>query len=55
MSMDFVTLLPVFMFATLALLLFSGFPVAFVLGGVGLGFGFLGMAFDVFSYKISRG
>ena len=50
MSMDFVTLLPVFMFATLALLLFSGFPVAFVLGGVGLGFGFLGMAFDVFSF-----
>ena len=50
MSMDFVTLLPVFMFATLALLLFSGFPVAFVFGGVGLGFGFLGMAFDVFSF-----
>ena len=50
MSIDFVTLLPVFMFATLALLLFSGFPVAFVLGGVGLGFGFLGMAFDVFSF-----
>ena len=50
MSMDFVTLLPVFMFATLAILLFSGFPVAFVLGGVGLGFGFLGMAFDVFSF-----
>ena len=50
MTMDFVTLLPVIMFATLALLLFSGFPVAFVLGGVGLGFGFLGMAFDVFSF-----
>ena len=49
MTMDFVTLLPVIMFATLALLLFSGFPVAFVLGGVGLGFGFIGMAFDVFS------
>ena len=50
MHMDFVTLLPVLMFATLALLLFSGFPVAFVLGGVGLGFGFLGIAFDVFSF-----
>ena len=50
MTMDFVTLLPVIMFATLALLLFSGFPVAFVLGGVGLGFGFIGMAFDVFSF-----
>ncbi len=48
--MDFVTLLPVFMFLSLAILLFSGFPVAFVLGGVGLGFGFLGMAFDVFSF-----
>ena len=38
------------MFYTLAVLLFSGFPVAFVLGGVGLGFGFLGIAFDVFSF-----
>ena len=28
MTMDFVTLLPIFMFLTLALLLFSGFPVA---------------------------
>ena len=34
--MDFVTLLPVFMFLSLAILLFSGYPVAFVLGGVGL-------------------
>ena len=30
--------LPLFMFAALAVLLFSGYPVAFVLGGVGLGF-----------------
>ena len=44
MTIDFVTLLPIFMFFTLAILLFSGFPVAFVLGGVGLGYGFLGMA-----------
>ena len=50
MTIDFVTLLPIFMFFTLAVLLFSGFPVAFVLGGVGLGFGFLGIAFDVFSF-----
>ena len=50
MTMDFATLLPIFMFLTLALLLFSGFPVAFVLGGVGLGFGFLGIAFDVFNF-----
>ena len=48
--MDFVTLLPIFMFLALAILLFSGFPVAFVLGGVGLGFGFLGIQYDVFSF-----
>ena len=47
--MDFITLLPVFMFLALAVLLFSGFPVAFVLGGVGLGFGFIGIYLDVFS------
>ena len=41
--------LPIFMFVTLAILLFSGFPVGFVLGGVGLAFGFIGMYFDVFS------
>ena len=41
--------LPVFMFVVLAILLFSGFPVGFVLGGVGLAFGFVGMYFDVFS------
>ncbi|MCB2101010.1 MAG: TRAP transporter large permease subunit [Rhodobacterales bacterium] len=40
--------LPIFMFATLAILLFSGFPVAFVLGGVALLFSVIGMAFDVF-------
>ena len=40
--------LPAFMFAALAVLLFSGFPVGFVLGGVGLAFGFLGVALDVF-------
>ena len=42
--------LPLFMFAALALFLFSGFPVAFVLGGVALGFGFIGMAAGVFSF-----
>ncbi len=45
-----ITLMPVLMFLALALLLFSGFPVAFVLGGVALGFGFLGLAADVFSF-----
>ena len=38
--------LPLLMFAALALLLFSGFPVAFVLGGLALAFGFLGI-FDL--------
>ncbi len=41
--------LPACMFITLAILLFSGFPVGFVLGGVGLAFGFIGMYFEVFS------
>jgi tripartite ATP-independent transporter DctM subunit len=47
--MDLVTLLPIFMFISLAILLFSGFPVAFILGGVGLMFGFIGIYYDVFS------
>ena len=41
--MDLVYLMPALMFVALALLLFSGFPVAWVLGGVGIGFGFIGM------------
>ena len=47
--MYFEDYLPIMMFAALAILLFSGFPVGFVLGGVGLAFGFVGMYFDVFS------
>jgi len=42
--------LPLFMFAALGILLFSGYPVAFVLGGVGLAFGFIGIFFDVFNF-----
>ena len=42
--------LPLFMFAALGILLFSGYPVAFILGGIGLAFGFVGMYFDVFSF-----
>ena len=42
--------LPILMFVTLALLLFSGFPVAFVLGGVALTFGMLGLWLGVFSF-----
>jgi tripartite ATP-independent transporter DctM subunit len=41
--------LPILMFASLALLLFSGFPVGFVLGGLGLTFGLAGYMLDVFS------
>ena len=47
--MYFEDYLPIIMFFVLAVLLFSGFPVAFVLGGVGLAFGFIGYLFDVFS------
>ena len=48
--MDLVYLLPALMFLALALLLFSGFPVAWVLGGVGIGFGFIGMHYGVFEF-----
>jgi tripartite ATP-independent transporter DctM subunit len=41
--------LPIFMFLTLAILLFSGFPVAFILGGLALLFGLLGYTVDMFS------
>ncbi|MCR9218677.1 MAG: TRAP transporter large permease subunit [Alphaproteobacteria bacterium] len=44
----FIHYLPVFMFLTLALGLFTGLPVAVVIGGVGLSFGGLGIALDVF-------
>jgi tripartite ATP-independent transporter DctM subunit len=40
--------LPIFMFVTLGVLLFSGYPVAFVLGGTALTFGFLGYLFGTF-------
>jgi TRAP-type mannitol/chloroaromatic compound transport system permease large subunit len=42
--------LPLLMFVALGLLLFSGYPVAFVLGGIALGFGFFAMALDEFSF-----
>lgn len=41
--------LPVYMFIALAVFLFSGFPVAFVLGGVALAFGLIGSAVGYFS------
>tara|TARA_R110000787_G_scaffold16622_25_gene50857 strand:+ start:107231 stop:108685 length:1455 start_codon:yes stop_codon:yes gene_type:complete len=51
--MDLETLLPLGMFAALAFFLFSGYPVAFVLGGVGLAFGFLAIALDPDWYNIA--
>ncbi|MCP4072770.1 MAG: TRAP transporter large permease subunit [Hyphomicrobiales bacterium] len=42
--------LPLLMFAALAIFLFSGYPVAFVLGGIGLTFAFIAMAIDPFLF-----
>ena len=44
----FIDYMPLFMFLVLAILLFSGYPVAAVLGGTGLGFGYLGVYLGVF-------
>ena len=41
--------LPMVMFVTLAMLLFSGFPVAFILGGLAFTFGIIGYFLDMFS------
>ena len=41
--------LPIAMFATLAILLFSGYPVGFILGGLSLLYGGLGWSLDMFS------
>jgi hypothetical protein len=40
--------LPIVMFLTLAFLLFSGFPVAFILGGLAMLFGLIGYFLGVF-------
>jgi tripartite ATP-independent transporter DctM subunit len=48
--MYLVDMLPVIMFAFLTVMMFSGYPVAFVLGGTSLIFGFVGMYFEVFSF-----
>ena len=42
--MEFVELLPVLMLFSLALLLFSGLPVAFILAGLGIVFSLIGVA-----------
>ena len=41
--------IPIVMFMSLATLLFSGFPVAFILGGLALLFGLVGYFLDLFS------
>ena len=41
--------IPLVMFMSLAVLLFSGFPVAFILGGLALLFGLIGYFLDIFS------
>ncbi len=47
---DFVIdFLPMFMFVSLAVLLFTGYPVAFILGGLSLLYGFIGYALGMFS------
>ncbi len=42
--------LPILMLTTMAVLLFTGVPVGFVLGGVGLVFALIGSALDVFPF-----
>lgn len=48
---NLIEILPLLMFPALAICLFSGFPVAFILGGLGLLFGLIGMEFGVFNFK----
>ncbi|MGE5766583.1 MAG: TRAP transporter large permease [Bacteroidota bacterium] len=50
MAQQILLYLPIFMFVALGVLLFSGYPVAFVLGGVGLAFALIGMAFGEFHF-----
>ena len=40
--------LPIFMFLTMGVLLFIGYPVGFILGGVAITYGFIGYLFGVF-------
>ncbi|MDJ0614387.1 MAG: TRAP transporter large permease subunit [Rhizobiaceae bacterium] len=44
--MTFAEILPLLMFLALAVFLFSGFPVAFILGGIGLSFAFIAILVD---------
>ncbi|MBT5881307.1 MAG: C4-dicarboxylate ABC transporter, partial [Rhodospirillaceae bacterium] len=44
----FAEYLPIFMFLSLACLLFTGYPVAFILGGLAIGFGLIGHELEMF-------
>ncbi|MBT7288849.1 MAG: TRAP transporter large permease subunit [Rhodospirillaceae bacterium] len=44
----FAEYLPIFMFLSLACLLFTGYPVAFILGGLAIGFGLIGYELEMF-------
>jgi len=46
--MNLENLMPPLMFLALVVFLLSGYPVAFSLGAVGIVFGFLGIALDIF-------
>ena len=47
--MEWMDLLPGMMFVAMAVLIFTGYPVAFVLGGIGLAFGLIGIGMDLFN------
>ncbi|WP_397474747.1 TRAP transporter large permease subunit [Pusillimonas sp.] len=48
--MDILGNLPIYMFVMLAVLMFTGYPVAFVLGGTALTFGMIGYYVDFFAF-----
>lgn len=49
--MTFIDFMPLIMFGLTAVLLFSGYQVAFVLGGMGIIFGLVGYYFDIFALQ----
>lgn len=48
--MDILGNLPIFMFLALAVFMFTGYPVAYVLGGTALSFAMIGYYFDYFAF-----
>ncbi|MDW8016959.1 MAG: C4-dicarboxylate ABC transporter, partial [Thermus sp.] len=52
--MSLESLMPPLMFLALIVFLLSGYPVAFSLGAVGIVFGFLGIALDIFPAPLLR-